>query len=106
MTDRATRMDRDTAPRKGVSLAKGPVALVGLAMLAYGVLAFIFGATSFAAHPLHGTVNGDHFLGLEANGWTALLFAVGGALLLFGSPLHWGAKTMSIIVGLVLGACA
>src|SRR3954452_15105396 len=106
MRDRAVRVDDDTRPRKGVSLAKGPAALVGLAMLAYGVLAFIFGASSFSANPLHGTVNGDHFLGLEANGWTAALFAAGGALVLFGSPLHWGAKTMSIIVGAVMGAAA
>jgi hypothetical protein len=36
---------------KGVSLAKGPVALVGLALLAYGITAFLFGGHSFAADP-------------------------------------------------------
>ena len=43
---------------------------------------------------------------MEANGWSNLLFAGSGALLLFGAPLHWGAKTLSLIVGLALGAAS
>src|SRR5918997_1009396 len=69
---------------KGVSLAKGPVALIGLALLAYGITGLIF----------------------EGNGWTNLLFAGAGALLVFGSPLHWGAKSLALIVGLALGAAS
>lgn len=91
---------------KGVSLAKGPVALVGLALLAYGITAFIFGGHSFAAHPLSGTVTGKTWLGLEVNAWSSLLFAGSGLLLLFGAPLHWGAKGLALVVGLVLGAAA
>ena len=34
--------DDGAAPRRGVSLAKGPVALIGVASLALGVLGFIF----------------------------------------------------------------
>jgi hypothetical protein len=91
---------------KGVSLAKGPVALVGLALLAYGITAFLFGGHSFSAHPISGTVNGKSWLGLEVNAWSSLLFIGAGALLLFASPLHWGAKSVSLMVGLALGAAS
>jgi hypothetical protein len=97
-----------TDERKGVSLAKGPVAILGAAMLAYGILALILGATSFrvADVPNGPITDGETFLGLESNGWTALLWIAAGGLLLLGSPLHWGAKTMALIVGLVLGAAS
>lgn len=90
----------------GVSLAKGPAAIIGLLLLAYGVLALIFGSANFEASPIEGDVLGETFLGIEGNGWTNLLFAAGGALLLLGAPLHWGAKSLSLIVGLVLGAAS
>lgn len=91
---------------KGVSLAKGPVGIVGMVLLAYGITALIFGGHSFTSHPLNGTVNGKTWLGLEVNGWSSLLFIAAGALLLFGAPLHWAAKSMSLIVGLALGAAS
>ena len=91
---------------KGVSLAKGPVAIVGLVLLVFGASALLMGGHSFSAHPLAGTVNGKTWLGLEVNAWSSLLFVGAGALLLFGSPLHWGAKSLSLIVGLVLLAAA
>jgi hypothetical protein len=97
---------RRTRTHTGISLAKGPAALVGIALIAYGVLAFIFGATGFGLDAPDGTVNGDTFLGIEANGWTAALFAAAGLLLLLGAPAHWGAKTMSLIVAAALGAAA
>jgi len=95
-----------TKDNKGVSLAKGPVAVIGIALLALGVLGLIFGGNGFAADPVSGTVQGTKWLGLEANGWSNLLFAGAGVLLLFGSPLHWGAKSLSLIVGLALGAAS
>ena len=91
---------------KGVSLAKGPVLIVGLALLVYGILGLIVGGNGFTSDPISGTVQGTKFLGLEANGWSNLLIAGAGALLVFGSPLHWGAKSLSLIVGLVLGAAS
>jgi hypothetical protein len=87
---------------KGTSLAKGPIGLIGLVLLAYGITALIFGGHSFAHHPLTGAVHGKTWLGLEVNGWTALLFIAAGLLLLLGAPMHWGAKTMSLIVGIAL----
>ena len=91
---------------KGVSLAKGPVGLVGVALLALGILGLIFGGNGFTANPIDGTAQGTKWLGIEANGWSNLLFAGAGALLLLGSPLHWGAKSLALIVGLVLGAAS
>jgi hypothetical protein len=92
--------------RRGVSLAKGPVGLIGLAAIAFGVLGFIFGSQSFTMHPLRGTVNGGTFLGVEGNGWTWALFAAGGLLLLMGSRLHWTAKTTALVVGIAWGLAA
>jgi hypothetical protein len=91
---------------KGVSLAKGPVGIIGMILLAYGVTALVFGGRSFTTQALDGTVNGKTWLGLEVNGWSDLLFIGTGAALMFGSPLHWGAKSLSLVVGLVLAAAA
>ena len=51
-------------------------------------------------------MQGTKWLGFEGNGWSNLLTAGAGALLLFGSPTHWGAKGLSLIVGLALGAAS
>ena len=93
-------------PRRGVSLAKGPVALIGLASLALGVLGFIFASTDFTTAAPDGTVNGGTFIGIEGNGWTWLGFAVGGLLLVLGAPIHWGAKSMAFMVGIAYGVGA
>jgi hypothetical protein len=49
--------------KKGVSLAKGPVWLIGLGLVIFGVLALIFGGHGFAQHAIGGTQNGKQFLG-------------------------------------------
>jgi hypothetical protein len=95
------RYDDTAPPRSGVSLAKGPVGLVGLASLALGVLGFIFASRSFDFDAPSGTVTGTTFIGIEGNGWTWVVFAAAGLLLLLGSPIHWGAKSMAFIVGVV-----
>ena len=89
---------------KGTSLAKGPIGLIGLALLAYGMTALIFGGHGFTQHAPTGSVHGTTWLGLEVNGWSSLLFIAAGLLLLLGAPMHWGAKTMSLIVGSALAA--
>ena len=91
---------------KGVSLAKGPIAIAGLVLLAGGILGLLFGSTSFSADPPDGTVTGGTWFGIEGNGWTWLLFAGSGLLLLLSAPMHWGAKTMAMIVGVAMGAAA
>jgi hypothetical protein len=91
---------------RGTSLAKGPIGLIGLALLAYGITALIFGGHGFTQHAPTGVVHGETWLGLEVNGWSGLLFVAAGLLLLLGAPMHWGAKTMSLIVGSSLvGLC-
>jgi hypothetical protein len=98
--------DDGVPPRRGVSLAKGPVAIIGALSLALGVLGFIFANQSFTMHPPSGTVNGSNFIGIEGNGWMWAAFAAGGLLLLLGSPIHWGAKSMAFIVGVAYGVGA
>jgi fumarate reductase subunit D len=98
--------DDGVPPRRGVSLAKGPVAIIGALSLALGVLGFIFASQSFTMHPPSGMVNGANFIGIEGNGWTWALFAAGGLLLLLGAPIHWGAKSMAFMVGIAYGVGA
>ena len=91
---------------KGVSLAKGPVGIIGAVLLAGGILGLLFGSTDFTTSAPDGNVTGGTFLGIEGNGWTWLGFAAAGLLLLISAPLHWGAKTTALLVGLVLAvAC-
>lgn len=99
---RTETYDDTVKPRRGVSLAKGPVMVVGLASLIFGVLGFIFANQSFTFDVPDGTVNGATFLGVEGNGWTWVMFAAAGLLLLLGSPIHWGAKSMAFMVGVVM----
>jgi hypothetical protein len=91
---------------KGVSLAKGPVGIIGAVLLAGGILGLLFGSTDFTTSAPDGNVTGGTFLGIEGNGWTWLGFAAAGLLLLISAPMHWGAKTTAMLVGLVMAvAC-
>jgi hypothetical protein len=96
----------NTYRTKGVSLAKGPVGLIGLVLLAYGITALIFGGHGFTQHVPNGAVYGKTWLGLLVNGWSGLLFIAAGLLLLLGAPLHFTAKGISVIVAIALGAIA
>jgi hypothetical protein len=91
---------------KGTSLAKGPVGIIGAVLLAGGILGLLMGSTDFTTNAPNGDVSGGTFLGIEGNGWTWLLFAGAGIVLLIGAPLHWGAKTMAMIVGLAMAGAA
>lgn len=88
----------------GTSLAKGPIGLIGLLLLAYGITALLFGGHGFTEHAPSGAIDGKMWLGLEVNGWSGLLFVAAGLLLLLGAPMHWAAKSMSLIVGIALAA--
>jgi hypothetical protein len=89
---------------KGVSLAKGPAGIIGAVLLAGGILGLLFGSTDFTTHAPDGDVTGETWLGIEGNGWTWLGLAAAGAILLLSAPMHWSAKTMAMIVGMVLAA--
>jgi hypothetical protein len=91
---------------RGVSLAKGPVGIIGAVLLAGGILGLLMGSTDFTTSAPNGDVSGGTFLGIEGNGWTWLLFAGSGVLLLISAPMHWSAKTMAMIVGLAMAAAA
>ena len=100
-------MARDkTTARKGVSLAKGPVGILGILGILYGLSALLLKSHGFALHVPHGAVHGKKWIGLEVNGWSDLLFIAAGLALLLAAPLHWGAKSMSLLVGWVMIAAA
>ena len=103
--------ERTTARTEpGISLARGPALFLGTILLAAG-LYFLYKQHIF---PKLGNfpngnapVSGKVFFGIfGANGWTGMLTAIGGGLLLFGAAQHLLAKTMSLIVGVALGAAA
>ncbi len=95
---------------KGVSLARGPALILGTILLVAG-LYFLYKQHDFPK--LSNFPNGDApvqgkvFLGVfGVNGWSGLFTAAAGGLLLFGAAQHLLAKTMSLIVGVALGAAA
>jgi hypothetical protein len=99
-----------TRTEKGISLARGPALILGTILSAVGLYLLYKARTfpPFSNFP-NGDVtkDGDFLFGLfGANGWTAMLTAVAGSLLLFGAAQHLLAKTMSLIVGVALGAAA
>ena len=97
---------KDGHADKGVSLARGPALILGSILVGFGLLLFLkAGDTPTGTFP-DGTQNGPTFIGFETNGWTAWFTVLAGALLLFGAAQHLLAKTMSLIVGLALGACS
>jgi hypothetical protein len=99
----------ETRTEKGISLARGPALILGTILLAAG-LYFLYRQHTFPpfSNFPSGTANagGKAFGIFGANGWTGMLTAVAGGLLLFGAAQHLLAKTMSLIVGGVLLAAA
>jgi hypothetical protein len=99
--------ERTTNRRQGVSLAKGPVGIIGAVLLAGGVLGLLFGSTDFTTSAPDGDVTGSTWIGIEGNGWTWLLFGGTGLVLLLSATMHWSAKTMALLGGVVMAiACA
>jgi len=104
-----SRHATETTTEKGIGLARGPALITGTILLAAG-LYFLYRAHYFpprsnfpnGAAPVDTKVFGI----FGANGWTGMLTAVAGGLLLFGAAQHLLAKAMSLIVGVALGAAA
>jgi hypothetical protein len=108
--ERHSAASTTTRTEKGISLARGPALILGTLLTAVG-LYLLYKARTFP--PFSNFPNGDvtrdgaFLFGLfGANGWTGMLTAVAGGLLLFGAAQHLLAKTMSLIVGIALGAAA
>jgi len=99
----------ETSTEKGISLARGPALMIGTILLAAG-LYFLYKAhyfPKFSNFPNGKAPVDDKVFGIfGANGWTGMLTAVAGGLLLFGAAQHLLAKTMSLIVGVALAAAA
>jgi hypothetical protein len=107
-TDRGAAAATTTRTEKGMSLARGPALILGTILTAIGLYLLYKARTfpPFSNFP-NGTAarDGNFLFGIfGANGWTGMLTAVGGGLLLFGAAQHLLAKTMSLIVGIALGA--
>ena len=98
-----------TATERRVSLSRGPALIVGTILLAAG-LYFMYRQHTYprlSNFPSGGAPVDRHVLGIFGiNGFTGLLTAIAGGLLLFGAAEHYLAKTMSLIVGVVLAAGA
>src|SRR5947208_12679384 len=107
---RRTMVDDDpnVVEEPGASLAKGPAMITGAILVAFGLTGLLHNADfpSASANFPDGLANGSNWLGFEVNGWTNFFAITAGALLLFGAAQHHLAKTMSLIVGLALAACA
>lgn len=102
--------DNATRTEKGMSLARGPALVLGTILLAAG-LYFMYKQHAFPKFSNFpdgkAPVDGKVLFGIfGANGWTGMLTAIAGGLLLFGAAQHLLAKTMSLIVGVALGAAA
>ena len=111
----ATTTEKRTVPtetriERGVSLARGPALILGTILLAAGLYSLYKEHTfpPFSNFPNgDAPVEGKVIFGIfGVNGWSAELTAVAGGLLLFGAAQHVLAKTMSLIVGVGLGAAA
>src|ERR1700757_5241508 len=109
-TESYTAAPTTTRTEKGMSLARGPALILGTILSAVGLYLLYKARTfpPFSNFPNGDVVkDGDFVFGLfGANGWTGMLTAVAGSLLLFGAAQHLLAKTMSLIVGVALGAAA
>ena len=108
--DRPAARDAEVRYEKGMSLARGPALVLGTILLAFG-LYFVYkqhNFLKFSNFPNGGApVQGKVFLGIfGVNGWTGMLTAIAGGLLLFGAAQHVLARTMSLLVGIGLGAAA
>jgi len=106
----ATTTNTTERTEKGVSLARGPALILGTILEVAG-LYFLYkqhGFPPFSNFPNGSApVPGKVFFGIfGVNGWSGLLTAAAGGLLLFGAAQHLLAKTMSLIVGVALGAAA
>lgn len=110
MSTTVTRTDRTTHTEKGISLARGPALVLGTILEVAG-LYFLYKQSTFpklSNFPNGGApVEAKVFFGIfGVNGWTGLFTAACGGLLLFGAAQHLLAKTMSLVIGVALGAAA
>jgi hypothetical protein len=100
--------ERDVVVEHGPSTAKALPMIIGSILIAYGLTSLLKNSVfpNAGANFPNGSPQGTSWLGIEVNGWTSFFNIAAGGLLLFGIAQHHLAKTMSLLVGLALGACA
>jgi hypothetical protein len=100
--------ERDVVVEHGPSMAKALPMIIGSILIAYGLTCLLKNSVfpNAADNFPNGSPQGTSWLGIEVNGWTSFFNIAAGGLLLFGLAQHHLAKTMSLLVGLALGACA
>jgi hypothetical protein len=100
--------ERDVVVEHGPSMAKALPMIIGSILIAYGLTSLLKNSVfpNAADNFPNGSPQGTSWLGIEVNGWTSFFNIAAGGLLLFGLAQHHLAKTMSLLVGLALGACA
>lgn len=105
----ATRGPFEAGRRAGIkegvarTLAHTFCFVAGAALVAAGVLGFIFGGDSFSTG---GTVVGEEFIGLEVNGWHNVVHIATGALLLLASASAVAAATGALVFGIAYAGVA
>jgi hypothetical protein len=99
--ERARRVGR----REGTArtIAQSFCLLIGAALIAGGVLGFVFGGTGFDAGA---DVQGDDFLVFEVNGWHNIVHIASGAFLMAVSIRAAAAAAGALIFGIVYAAVA
>jgi hypothetical protein len=101
LLERARRVGR----REGAArtIAQSFCLLIGLGLVAVGVLGFVFGGSSFEAG---GDVQGDDFIIFEVNGWHNVVHIATGAVLVVVSMRPAAAAIGALVFGLVYAAVA
>jgi hypothetical protein len=99
---RSATGSRAAAERRTRTPAQWYCLLVGLVLLAVGILGFI----SDSSFDTGNAVQGGRFLGFEVNGIHNLVHVASGLLLLAASPKRASARAVALAFGLVYGLVA
>jgi Domain of unknown function (DUF4383) len=97
--DRVTAAHR-AGVREGVArtLAQSFCLVLGLVLIAVGILGFIFGGSDFDTGA---EVSGEEFLGLEVNGWHNVVHIATGAFLVLVAGTPASAAIGALVFGIV-----
>jgi hypothetical protein len=99
---RSATAGREAVGHRARTPAQWYCLLVGLVLLAVGVLGFI----SDSSFETGDAVQGDSFLGFEVNGIHNLVHVASGLVLLAASPKRASARAVALAFGLVYGLVA
>ena len=101
LIERALRVGRKEGAAR--TIAQSFCLLIGAGLIAFGVLGFVFGGTSFDAG---GDVQGDDLAIFEVNGWHNVVHIATGAFLVVASMRAAAAAVGALIFGVVYAGVA